>query len=56
MHFMYPYTLIAFLVEMVKIITENVQIFILATYFFIQTPTYSLFYSLFSLNIILCRK
>jgi len=38
----------------VKIITEKVQIFILATHFSIHTPTDSLFYSLFSLNIILC--
>jgi hypothetical protein len=42
--------------EVSKIATEKVQFFTLATHFFVHTPTYSLFYYLFSLNIILCGK
>jgi hypothetical protein len=46
----------ASLAGIIKITTEKIQISILAIHFFIHTPTDSLFYSLFSLNIILCRK
>jgi hypothetical protein len=42
--------------RIVKIITEKIQIFILTTHFSIHISTDSLFYYLFSLNIILCGK
>jgi hypothetical protein len=46
----------AFLARLAKITTEKTQISILTTYFSIHTRTDSLFYSLFSLNIILCGR
>jgi len=44
----------AFLTIIPKVVIEKVQFFTLIFFFFILSPTYYLFLSLFSLYIILC--